>query len=137
VCLLTLGSTIPLEGLIPWAHDFRRQLAHLAAAENLAWVDISSPHDIASFALQNPVTASGVCIDGKPPQRPQVVSGAFSEVLTPQTLTRLKYNVFRMHFQYLMAGERFRANNYFAITTDAQRFSGRFGKPARYRNTTA
>jgi hypothetical protein len=130
VCLLTLGATIPLQGLIPWAHDFRGQLAQLAACSNLPWVDISSPHDIASFALHNPVTASGVTIDGKPAQRPQVVSGAFSEVLSPQTLAECKYNVFRMHFQYLMAGERYRANNYYAITTDAQRFADRFRKPA-------
>jgi pimeloyl-ACP methyl ester carboxylesterase len=129
VCLLTLGATIPLQGLIPWADEFRRELAQLAAAGNLPWVDISSPHDIASFALHNPVTASGVTIDGKPAQSPQVVSAAFGEVLTPATLARLKYNVFRMHFQYLMAGERFRANNYFAITTDAQRFVDRFRKP--------
>lgn len=130
VCLLTLGATIPLQGLIPWAHDFRRQLAQLAANRDLPWVDISSPHDIASFALHNPVTASGVTLDGHPAQRPLVVSGAFGEVLTPQTLSKLKYNVFRMHFQYLMAGERFRANNYFAITTDAQRFVNRFRKPS-------
>ena len=128
LCLLTLGATIPMQGLIPQSTEFRRQLAQLAAAGDLPWVDISSPHDLASFALHNPVTASGVSVDGKPAQRPQVVSGAFSEVLSPRTLARSKYNIFRMHFQYLMAGERFRANNYFAITTDAQRFVSRFRK---------
>jgi pimeloyl-ACP methyl ester carboxylesterase len=130
VCLLTLGATIPLQGLAPTAQEFRTELAQLAAATAMPWVDISSPHDIASFALHNPVTASGVKLTGGAAQRPQVVSGAFSEVLTPQTLARLKYNVFRMHFQYLMAGEKPRANDYFSITTDAQRFAQRFQKPA-------
>jgi pimeloyl-ACP methyl ester carboxylesterase len=130
LCLLTLGATIPMQGLIPSAQAFRAELALLAAATEMPWVDISSPHDIASFALHNPVTASGVTLAGGAAQRPQVVSGAFSEVLSPQTLARLKYNVFRMHFQYLMAGEKPRANDYFSITTDAQRFSQRFQKPA-------
>ena len=70
LCLLTLGATIPMQGLLPASREFRDQLAQVAATEAWPWVDISSPHDIASFALHNPVTASGVTINGQPAQRP-------------------------------------------------------------------
>lgn len=126
VCFLTLGGTIPMQGLLAQAEAFRAELALLAGETRLPWVDISSPHDIASFALHNPVTASGVTLNGQAPTRPKVVSGAFGEVLARKTLAKIKYNVFRMHFQYLMAGEKPRANDYFSVTTDHQRFVERF-----------
>src|SRR5688500_12069821 len=79
VALLTLGGSIPLQALLPWSEGFRAELAALAADPDLFWVDVTARQDVASFAEHNPVTASGVTVDGKPPQRPLVVSGAFRE----------------------------------------------------------
>jgi hypothetical protein len=83
---------------------------------------------VASFALLNPVTVSGVTLDGKAPQRPLVMSGAFREVLTPETFATASWDMFRMHFQYLMAGELEQANDYFSVTTDGVAFRDRFGE---------
>jgi pimeloyl-ACP methyl ester carboxylesterase len=126
VGLLTLGGSIPLQGLLPWAQRFRDELAELAANRDLAWVDISAPQDIASFALLNPVTISGVMVDENAPQRPQVVSARFKELISPETYERATWNVFRMHFQYLMASDREAAHDYLSVTTDAMRFHDRF-----------
>jgi len=128
VGLLTLGGSIPLQGLLPWARPFRDELAQLAANGDLAWVDITAPQDIASFALLNPVTLSGVALDEKAPQRPQVVSARFRDLLSPETYDTATWNVFRMHFQYLMASEREAVHDYLSVTTDALRFHNRFAQ---------
>jgi pimeloyl-ACP methyl ester carboxylesterase len=128
VCLLTLGGSIPLQGLLPWARPFRAELAQLAANGDLTWVDISAPQDIASFALLNPVTVSGVVVDEKASQRPQVVSARFRELLSPETYDAATWNLFRMHFQYLMASEREALHDYLSVTTDSLRFRDRFGE---------
>jgi hypothetical protein len=130
VGLLTLGGSIPMQGLLPWAEAFRGELAQLAANADLPWVDISAPQDLASFALLNPVAVSGVTIEGAAPPRPLVVSGVFKEMLTPETYATASWDMFRMHFQYLMAGEKEKANCYFAVTTDGAAFRARFGPAA-------
>jgi pimeloyl-ACP methyl ester carboxylesterase len=128
VGLLTLGGSIPLQGLLPWARLFRDELALLAANGDLTWVDISAPQDVASFALLNPVMASGVAVDEKASQRPQVVSARFRELLSPETYDTAKWNLFRMHFQYLMTSEREAVHDYLSVTTDSLRFRDRFGE---------
>jgi hypothetical protein len=125
VSLFTLGGSIPMQGLMPWSDRFRDELAQLAA-QDFPWVDVSASEDVASFASHNPVTASGVTVTGMPARRPMVTSGAFKEVLTPKTYARAEWDMFRMHFQYLMAGEIERANDYFSVTTDGLMFRERF-----------
>ena len=126
VAFLTLGGSIPLQALLPWSEAFRAELASLAANSDLYWVDITAKQDVASFAGHNPLTASGVTVNGKPPQRPLVVSGAFRERLAPENYERATWDVFRMHFQYLMASEREWPNDYLSVTTDGTPFRERF-----------
>lgn len=126
VCLLTLGGSIPMQGLLPWSQGFREALAQLATNHELAWVDVSAPQDVASFALLNPVKASGIALDGPAAQRPLVVSGAFKEMIHPEAYETVSWNMFRMHFQYLMAGDVEHANDYVALTTGSVAFRERF-----------
>ena len=126
VGFLTLGGTIPMLGLIPSAQRFRDELAQLARNPDLVWVDVSAPQDAASFALLNPVTASGVAVDGAALLRPQVVSACFRETLSPETYSRAVWDLFRMHFQYLMASEQERVHDYLSVTTDGLMFRERF-----------
>jgi pimeloyl-ACP methyl ester carboxylesterase len=126
VALLTLGGSIPMQGLMPWSEAFRDELGKLAGAEGLCWVDVTARQDVASFSELNPVALSGVTIEGQAPARPLVVSGAFREMLHPENYDKETWDVFRMHFQYLMAGDREVANNYIAVTTGAEPFRERF-----------
>jgi pimeloyl-ACP methyl ester carboxylesterase len=126
VGLLTLGGSIPLQALLPWSATFRTELAALAASEDIYWVDVTAAQDVASFAGHNPLTASGVTVDGQPAQRPLIVHGAFRERLAPENYERASWDVFRMHFQYLMAGEREWPNDYLSVTTDGHAFRERF-----------
>lgn len=123
---LTLGGSVPMQGLLPWAQQFREELSQLASRRDFDWVDVTATQDVASFALLNPVAASGVALSGDGPERPLVVSGAFRERLTPQTYETASWDVFRMHFQYLMAGELPLENDYLSITTDDLSLRERF-----------
>lgn len=125
VGFFTLGGSIPLQALMPWSRQIREELARVAAHGELPWVDVAELRDAASFP-GNPLTVSGVMVNGKESQRPLVVPGAFDQVLTPGTLAWAQLNMFRMHFQYLSAGEIDTPNNYFAVTTDGKRFRERF-----------
>ena len=115
-------------GLMPTAAVFRNELAALADSEELRWVDVSAYEDAASFPLVNPVAASGVTAGQG--IRPLVLDGGFKAMLEPQTYYRAVWNLFRMHFQYLMASERDVPHDYLAITTDAVAFRDRFNGSA-------
>lgn len=126
VSLLTLGGSIPMQGLMPWSTAFRDDLKFVAHAQALPWVDVSARQDVASFALLNPVQAAGVELDDETARRPLVVSGQFRQMLSPETYATASWDMFRMHFQYLMASERPKENDYLAITTDSVAFTDRF-----------
>jgi pimeloyl-ACP methyl ester carboxylesterase len=128
VSFMTLGGTIPMLGLMPTAEVFRNELAALADSEELRWVDVSAYEDAASFPLVNPVVASG--IKAGQGMRPLVMDGSFKAMLEPRTYYKAVWNLFRMHFQYLMASERDVPHDYLAVTTDAVAFRERFGGPS-------
>ena len=125
---LTLGGSIPMQGLMPWSGAFRRDLETLAGDPDLFWVDVTATQDVASFAGHNPVTASGVTVAGGPAAKPLVEPGGFRERLAPENYERASWDVFRMHFQYLMASEREWPNDYLSLTSDAIPFRERFDK---------
>jgi hypothetical protein len=125
--LLTLGSSIPMQGLIAQEEEFRSELVFLSKFDGLPWVDVSASQDVASFAALNPVHASGIASGIAGARRPRVLSGEFRKILTAKTYDRATWNLFRMHFQYLMAQELPHENDYFSITTDTVTFAHRFG----------
>ena len=125
--LLTLGGSIPMQGLLDQEEDFRSELAFLNKFESLPWVDISAAQDVASFAALNPVHASGIPYGVIDARRPRVLSGEFKKILTEKTYDRASWDLFRMHFQYLMAQEIPCENDYFSITTGTATFARRFG----------
>ncbi|MGE0558036.1 MAG: hypothetical protein AB7O69_07165 [Burkholderiales bacterium] len=127
VGLLTLGGTVPMLGLMPTAGTFRDELSLLAASRELHWVDMSAFEDAASFPLVNPLAASGITTVGDAGERPRVLSAEFRARLTSRTYYRAVWNLFRMHFQYLMASELELPDDYLAITTGKRVFRERFG----------
>lgn len=126
--LLTLGQVVPMVSFLPEAHRLRADLAALSGEERITWVDVTAPGDGCSFALTDPVTASGVAVENQ--RWPLVLSAAFSETLAPERLAALKYRYFRLHFQYLCAFDDPSRYDYFAITAGAIPLSERFGTRA-------
>lgn len=132
--LLTLGQVIPMVSFLPEAHRLRADLRYLSTCDAITWLDVSAPGDGCSFALSEPVAVSGVA-----PETgqlwPIVISAAFTNTLAPETLAKLKYRYFRLHFQYLRAFDRPGDYDYFKITagpmTLGARFAGRQSSKSR------
>lgn len=116
--LLSLGHCLPLLGCLTPAVQFRRDLQALANAD-IDWLDITAPIDWAAFPGVDPVAAAGL---PSPPAgwHPRLLSPRFHRLFSAPTYARLKANRFKVHLQYLMAGERVGRYDYFAITAGAQ-----------------
>jgi hypothetical protein len=123
--LLTLGQVIPMVSFLPDAKRLRRDLRLLSTSQEITWLDVSAPGDGCSFALTDPVSVSGVS-PGKEQQWPLIVSAAFSQTLSAETLAKLKRRYFRLHFQYLCAFDKPGDYDYFAITAGPMTLGARF-----------
>ena len=113
VSFVTLGSVIPWIALDPAAHGIRAALARVAGAEAIAWLDIRAPWDWLSIHLRDPLTASGVPSPG--PGRPAVLRVQIEDLIEPRIVARRRWNLFRMHFQLLMASRRAEGFDYVAF----------------------
>ncbi|MEO8281164.1 MAG: hypothetical protein ABI564_15805, partial [Ideonella sp.] len=102
--LLTLGQWSPLLSSLPSAQRFRDELASVAAEPALDWVDVSAPPDGCCFALTDPVAAAGLPVPR--PDHPRLLSPRFAELFSATRYAAIRRDRFRLHFQYLMAGER-------------------------------
>jgi pimeloyl-ACP methyl ester carboxylesterase len=105
LALLTLGSVMPAVALHPAAQGMRNIVARLAAARTLAWIDCQCRKDIMCFSFFDPVDGVGVKVG---PQRcnPSLWRISFKEMFSPEVYGRFKWNFFRVHYQYIMAGDR-------------------------------
>jgi hypothetical protein len=103
--LLTLGSVVPAVALDPAARRMRDIVRRLAVAPSLSWIDCHSRKDIMCFANFDPV--AGVGIDVGPERRNPLLWGVrFRDMIAPENYGRFRWDHLRVHYQYVMAGER-------------------------------
>jgi hypothetical protein len=81
---LSLGQVVPMVSFLPKADRLRADLHYLSARDELTWVDVTAPGDGCAFALCDPVAVSGVAPADQ--RWPLVISAAFTQTLTPETL---------------------------------------------------
>ena len=137
VSLLTLGQCIPMVSFLPQAKAIRADLAALAATPEIDWIDFTAPTDGACFALVDPLASSGIAQPDAAAPRPKLLSPRFARLFTPATYQRIRRDWYRIHFQYLMAGELAAtepgAYDFFAITAGPLRLADRFAMHAGVR----
>lgn len=126
---LTLGQTIPLLALQRRASGFRHELATLAADRRLVWIDVSSRVDGVCFPLADPLAVCGLTQPDPAHPRPRLFSARFHTLFSPATYRRMKWDLYRNHFQYLMATERQGLYDYFRITAGPLALADHFGEP--------
>ncbi len=127
--LLTLGQWSPLLSSLPTAQRFRDELAVIAADPAIDWVDFTAPPDGCCFALTDPVAAAGV--EAQRPDHPRLLSPRFAEMFAAERYAQIRRDRFRLHFQYLMAGERASDYDYTAIIAGPLTLRTRFaGQPS-------
>jgi len=112
--LLTLGSCLPAAALHPAACRTREMIARLAAEPSLVWVDCVSRKDAMNFWNFDPVAGVGI---EAPARRcnPLVWRVVFKEALSPERYRQLHLNSFRLHFQFIMSGDRRGPFNYLML----------------------
>jgi pimeloyl-ACP methyl ester carboxylesterase len=128
VALLTLGQCIPVLSYQPEAAAFRRELASLRAAAELAWIDMTAPPDGCCFALMDPteVCQDGLLDEARSDGGPKRLSPRFAQSFSSQRYRSIRRDKYRCHFQYLMATERPAAFDYFTVTAGPLRLVDRF-----------
>ncbi len=138
---LSLGQVVPMASFLPGAVRLRGDLAYLSARRELTWVDVTAPGDGCTFALCDPVAVSGVAPEGQ--LWPLVISAAFTQTLTPARWKALRWQFFRLHFQYMCAFDNLRGAvtdyDYFRITAGPFTLERRFRrrKPSSSRMASA
>jgi hypothetical protein len=103
--LLTLGSVMPAVALHPAAQRMRDIVVRLATTPALDWIDCQSRKDVLCFANFDPVDGIGLDV-GHERCNPLLWNIAFKDMIAPDDYNRFRWNHFRVHYQYIMAGDR-------------------------------
>lgn len=105
IVLLTLGSVMPAAALHPDARSIRAAIARLAAEPSLTWIDCVSRKDVMNFWDFDPVAGTGVEV-GAQRCNPLTWQVRFKEVVSAEYYRRLRLSFFRLHYQFIMSGDR-------------------------------
>jgi hypothetical protein len=105
VVLLTLGSIAPGAALHPKATKLRAVFARLAVERSILWVDAQSRKDVLNFWDFDPIEGIGIPIGGER-CNPLVWQVRFRDVLSEDLYRRIRFNFFRLHYQFIMANDR-------------------------------
>lgn len=105
LALVTLGSVMPAVALHPAAQRMRAIVAALARAKNLTWIDCQSRKDVMCFFNFDPVAGIGVDA-GAERCNPLLWRISFKDMIAPEHYNRFRWDHFRVHYQYIMGGER-------------------------------
>jgi pimeloyl-ACP methyl ester carboxylesterase len=111
--LLTLGAVMPAVALHPAANRMRDIIKRLASEPTVAWIECQSRKDVMNFDSFDPVAGVGVRVEKR--HNPMLWSVRFKEMVSPEYYQRLRWNFFRMHFQYINAGDRPTAHDYMLL----------------------
>jgi len=114
VVLMTLGSITPAAALHPAATKLRDAVRRLAVEPFLIWVDCQSRRDILNFWDFDPIEDVGVKV-GNERRNPVVWQVRFRDMVTPEFYRRLRWRFFRLHFQFIMAGDLRAPYDYFML----------------------
>lgn len=123
ISFLTIGQTIPMLSFLPGAQRMRDELRVLGQAEEVTWIDVSTPADAISYWLTDAVSVSGQRAEGAARANPRVYSAKFWTAISPEMEATLRRRYFRIHFQYLCAFDQPEDYDFFRITAGGLRLS--------------
>jgi hypothetical protein len=104
VALLTIGSCLPVVGFVRTADKLRGHVARLAIDPSILWIEYQAPQDVLCAFGFDPVRDLGLRLEGQR-HNPTIRSARFKEIILPASYRKIRWNFFRMHFQFLMANE--------------------------------
>jgi hypothetical protein len=83
----------------------RAVIGRLATEPSLTWIDCVSRKDVMNFWGFDPVAGTGVEV-GAQRCNPLTWQVRFKEVVSPEYYRRLRLSFFRLHYQFIMSGDR-------------------------------
>jgi len=105
ITLLVLGSSLPMSALHPKATHAREAIHRVATEPSLTWIDVQARKDAMNFFNFDMVRGVGVDPGPNAPN-PVYWRIRYRDSLAPELYNRLRWNLFRMHFQFIMANDR-------------------------------
>ena len=124
--LISLGNCLPLVSLLPGSERLRDDLRTVATSPGVRWLDFSARRDGASVTQVDPLKVCGISRPEGIPVRPQQFPVRIVKMFPPALYNVIKKDIFRIHFQYIMAGELLTDYDFFAITAGLQGIAERF-----------
>jgi hypothetical protein len=77
----------------------------LASEPSITWIDCQSRKDVMNFWNFDPVAGVGVTLTA-PRHNPLVWLVRFKSVVSPEYYKRLRLSFFRLHYQFILGGDR-------------------------------
>jgi pimeloyl-ACP methyl ester carboxylesterase len=102
--LATLGSLLPITALHRHADQTREAIRRVASEPSVTWVDIQARPDPMNFYRFDPIRDVGLNVDKQ--CNPMIWRFSMKDLVSPERYQRLRWNFFRMHFQFIMANDR-------------------------------
>ena len=130
--LLTVGATELLIGLHPKGGWFRERLGRLAGEPTLFWAEVVGPWDFLNFPHRDPVSELRL-LPGEKPRNPTFRRAYLTKMLGQQSIDRMRrrWQVFRLHFQFIMANEVKGPYDYFSLVCGPWTARSQFARTAR------
>ena len=123
---VTLGNCLPLVTFLPGGQKLRNDLRVVARSPFAGWFDFSARRDGACVSVGDLVTMSGVSRVEGGPVKPIRIPVSLVKMFSPQIYSRIKKDLFRVHFQYIMAADQLTDYDYFAITAGPVKLANRY-----------
>tara|TARA_B110000285_G_scaffold59919_1_gene68731 strand:+ start:4987 stop:6198 length:1212 start_codon:yes stop_codon:yes gene_type:complete len=125
---VSLANCLPLVTFLPGAHKLREDLRVLAGAPFIKWFDFSARRDGACVSVGDLVTMAGVSREQGAPVWPRRVPVSIVKMFPPESYAIIKKDLFRVHFQYIMAADLMMDYDYFAITAGPLKLASRYAE---------
>jgi pimeloyl-ACP methyl ester carboxylesterase len=114
IVVLTIGSITPAIAFHPRALKMREIIRRIAIEPSINWIECQSRKDALNFWGVDPVAGVGIQL-GLARCNPLVWEVRFRDMLSAEFYRKLRWKLFRLHFQYIMANHMRAPYDYFML----------------------
>ena len=114
IVVLTIGSITPAIAFHPQALKIREIIRRIAIEPSIHWIECQSRKDALNFWGVDPVAGVGIQL-GLERCNPLVWGVRFRDMLSAKFYRKLRWKLFRLHFQYIMANHMRAPYDYFML----------------------
>jgi hypothetical protein len=111
---LTPGSLMPGIGLHRGAKKVHAVIERIAVEPSIRWIDVRARKDVLNFYGFDPVAGIGIDV-GSRRCNPLIWEVRFRDMLAAEFYNKLRWNLFRMHYQFIMANDMRAPYDYFML----------------------